>query len=101
MAMLLASSSETGLGSPKQASADEAEGATLGSDGIERYAMLTRREQQVLELIASGASVRECAQTLHIAESTVDNHKSRLMKKLGVRKSIGLVRYAYQNGLAP
>ncbi|MEM6798157.1 MAG: response regulator transcription factor [Planctomycetota bacterium] len=65
----------------------------------DRYAELTPREQQVLELIAGGASVRDCAHTLEIAESTVDNHKSRLMKKLGVRKSVELVRFAFRIGI--
>lgn len=64
-------------------------------------ASLTRRERQVLEHIAAGASVRECAESLGIANSTVDNHKSRLMRKLGVRKSSEVVRFAFRVGIAP
>ena len=66
----------------------------------QRLLGLTPRERQVLELIAQGLSVRECAAALKIAESTVDNHKSRLMKKVGVRKSTDLVRFAFRVGVA-
>ncbi|MEN1681489.1 MAG: helix-turn-helix transcriptional regulator [Planctomycetota bacterium] len=67
----------------------------------ERLRSLTRREQDVLEAIAGGASVRECAEALGIAESTVDNHKSRLMRKVGARRSLELIRFAYRVGIAP
>jgi DNA-binding NarL/FixJ family response regulator len=60
---------------------------------------LTPRETQVLRLIALGRSVRDCAQILALAQSTVDNHKSRLMKKLGLRKSQDLTRFAIREGL--
>lgn len=60
---------------------------------------LTPREMEVLSLIALGNSVRECAERLALACSTVDNHKSRLMKKLGVHKSSELIRIAFREGL--
>jgi len=67
-----------------------------GCSPLER---LTPRETQVLRLIALGRSVRDCAQILELAQSTVDNHKSRLMKKLGLRKSQDLTRLAIRVGL--
>lgn len=76
-------------------------GASTSNADEARLASLTRRERQVLELVAGGASVRECSSALHIAVSTVDNHKSRLMKKIGVRKSSELVRFAFRVGIAP
>ncbi|MEM9185876.1 MAG: helix-turn-helix transcriptional regulator [Planctomycetota bacterium] len=76
-------------------------GIACGAADDRRLASLTRRERQVLELVAGGASVRECAASLSIAVSTVDNHKSRLMRKLGVRKSSELVRFAFRVGIAP
>lgn len=85
----------TSAGGPRPASAP-----TVSPADRQRLCSLTRREQQVLEQIAGGASVRECAEALGIAESTVDNHKSRLMKKLGVRKSSELVRFAFRVGIA-
>jgi DNA-binding NarL/FixJ family response regulator len=62
-------------------------------------ARLTPRETEVLRLIAMGRSVRDCAEILSLAHSTVDNHKSRLMKKLGLRKSQDLTLLAVREGL--
>jgi DNA-binding NarL/FixJ family response regulator len=69
---------------------------TRGNSPLDR---LTPRETQVLRLIALGRSVRDCAGILDLAQSTVENHKSRLMKKLGVRKSQELTRLAIREGL--
>ena len=60
---------------------------------------VTVRERQVWRLIATGATVRGIARQLGLAESTVDSHKSRLMRKLGVHKSVELVRLAVRLGL--
>jgi DNA-binding NarL/FixJ family response regulator len=62
-------------------------------------AELTRREMEVLRLIALGNTVKNCAEILELARSTVDNHKSRLMKMLGVHKSLDLTRLAIREGL--
>jgi DNA-binding NarL/FixJ family response regulator len=69
-----------------------------GGNGSE-LAALTPREIEVLKLVASGHSVRDCAELLELAPSTVDNHKARLMKKLGVHKSLELTRLAIREGL--
>jgi two-component system, NarL family, response regulator NreC len=61
--------------------------------------LLTPREMEVLKLIAQGNTVKHCAELLALAPSTVDNHKSRLMKKLGVHKSLELTRLAIRAGL--
>lgn len=60
---------------------------------------LTPREIEVLKLVATGHSVRDCAVLLALAPSTVDNHKARLMKKLGVHKALELTRLAIREGL--
>jgi len=60
---------------------------------------LTRREKEVLRLIALGNSVKGCAKILKLAPSTVDNHKSRLMRKLQIHKSSALTRLAIREGL--
>jgi two-component system secretion response regulator SsrB len=62
-------------------------------------ASLTVRERQVMRLLAQGLSVRECAATLKLATSTIDNHKARLMKKLGIHKASELTRAAIREGL--
>ncbi len=65
----------------------------------DRTGQLTKREVQVWSLIAQGHSVSSCAELLNLAESTIDNHKSRLMKKLDIHKATQLARLAYKCGL--
>ena len=45
---------------------------------------LTPREEQLLRLVSLGCSVKEVAAILDVAPATVDNHKARLMAKLGL-----------------
>jgi DNA-binding NarL/FixJ family response regulator len=49
------------------------------------WAELTPREQEILKLIAQGASNREIAQQLYISEKTVKNHITSLLSRLGLR----------------
>jgi DNA-binding NarL/FixJ family response regulator len=60
---------------------------------------LTPREIEVMKLISAGRTIRECADHLQISPSTIDNHKSRLMKKLDIHRSIDLMRFALHEGL--
>jgi len=53
----------------------------------------------VLDLLARGLSVREVAQRLSLSTNTIDNHKARLMRKLGLHKVVELVRVALGEGL--
>ncbi|MCH7750598.1 MAG: response regulator transcription factor [Planctomycetes bacterium] len=62
-------------------------------------AALTVREREVMQLLARGNSVRDCAQQMRLAESTIDNHKSRLMKKLQIHKAAELTHVAIRDGL--
>jgi DNA-binding NarL/FixJ family response regulator len=55
---------------------------------------LTKRELDVLRLIAQEFSGTEIAEKLFIAPSTVETHRKHLMQKLGVQTTIGLVKYA-------
>ena len=64
-------------------------------------ARLTAREMDVLVQIAQGLTVKECARTLGISASTVDNHKARLMRKLNIHKTVDLARLAIVHGLLP
>ncbi len=57
----------------------------LIESGVNPIAALTPREQEVLQLIASGSSNREIAQTLYISEKTVKNHITNLLMGLGLR----------------
>lgn len=60
---------------------------------------LTRREQEILQLIAEGLSSKEIADALHVSVRTIDSHRTNLMDKLEIRKVSKLVRYAIREGL--
>jgi len=60
---------------------------------------LTRREKQVLSLIAAELTTKEIAQELHLSEHTVESHRRNLLTKLNVRNVVGLIRKAMQRGL--
>jgi two-component system response regulator FixJ len=61
-------------------------------DARERVGRLTAREREVMEMIAEGRSNAAAAQTLGISIRTVENHRARLMEKLGVGGLSDLVR---------
>lgn len=63
------------------------------------YASLTRREQQVMRLLAEGRSVSAIAGQLYISRKTVENHRANIMGKLGLESLVDLVRYAARLGL--
>jgi len=53
---------------------------------------LTRREREVLEQFASGASNKEAGRTLGISPRTIEDHRANIMKKLGARNAADLIR---------
>lgn len=61
--------------------------------------ILTKRELQVLTLVAEGLNSQEIADQLFISLHTVETHRRNLMSKLDVKNTVGLARYAIQNGL--
>ncbi len=60
---------------------------------------LTRRQREILQLIAEGHSTQEIAQMLSISVKTVETHRSQLMERLNIHDVAGLVRYAIRMGL--
>jgi two-component system response regulator NreC len=60
---------------------------------------LSPREREVLQLVAEGKTTKEVAQVLGISVKTADSHRSRLMEKLEIHETAGLVRYAIRRGL--
>ena len=60
---------------------------------------LTVRQREVLQLLAEGHSAKEVSTVLEISQRTVEYHKYRIMKILGIRKSAELIQFAVQHGL--
>jgi DNA-binding NarL/FixJ family response regulator len=63
------------------------------------YGALTSREQEIMRLVAEGLSTKEIAEKLFISSKTVENHRSKIMNKLGLHNIIELIRYAARIGL--
>jgi len=60
---------------------------------------LTSREREVLQLVAEGKSTKEVAGLLGISFKTAESHRTRILKKLDLHETAGLVRYAVRRGL--
>jgi DNA-binding NarL/FixJ family response regulator len=61
--------------------------------------LITRREREILKLVAESNSTREIAVKLKISPKTVDNHRTNLMRKLNLHDVASLTRYALEIGL--
>ena len=66
-----------------------------------RELSITRRELEILELIANGMSNREIAEKLFVSESTVKTHSSRLFDKLSAKRRTQAVQIGKELGLIP
>ena len=62
---------------------------------------ITKRELEILELIARGMSNREIAEKLFVSENTVKTHSSRLLDKLSAKRRTQAVQIAKEMGLLP
>ncbi len=62
---------------------------------------ITKRELEILELIAQGMSNREIAEKLFVSENTVKTHSSRLFDKLSAKRRTQAVQLAKEMGLIP
>jgi DNA-binding NarL/FixJ family response regulator len=60
---------------------------------------LTRRELEIVKLIAEGHTSEEIAEMLFISKKTVDRHRANVLEKLGMRNRVELTRYAIRRGL--
>lgn len=59
---------------------------------------LTVREREIIKLIAEGKSSKEIGELLFISSRTVQHHRANIMRKLKVKKTADLVKYAIQKG---
>jgi DNA-binding NarL/FixJ family response regulator len=63
------------------------------------FSVLTKREREVLQLLAEGKTTKQIAKRLHISAKTVEIHRLNLMNKLKIDSIAQLTKYAIQEGL--
>jgi DNA-binding NarL/FixJ family response regulator len=66
---------------------------------VKDHEQLTKRELEVILKILCGFTNREIAQILGISVKTVESHRARVMRKLGLHSIVELVRYAIRAGI--
>ena len=71
------------------------------NEAQQRQLGITKRELEILELIAGGLSNREIAEQLFVSENTVKTHSSRLFDKLGAKRRTQAVQIGKEIGLIP
>ena len=74
-------------------------GSPAADDHLIAEAALTRRERQILGLVAQGTNARDIAEQLHISPLTVRKHRENLMRKLDLHNTAELAVYAVRLGL--
>jgi len=76
---------------------------TLGdpdSSDMEKVALLTNREKEIINMVVEGDSNQNIADKLFVSKRTVDTHRNNLMIKLKLKNTVELVKFALNNGLA-
>jgi len=63
------------------------------------FSVLTRREREVLQLLAESKTTKQVAMILHISPKTVETHRLKIMKKLNLDNMAALTKYAIREGL--
>jgi DNA-binding NarL/FixJ family response regulator len=71
----------------------------VAGGGGEPHESLSDREFEVLRLIASGKTVSEAAEFLHLSVKTVSTYRARILEKTGMKTNAELTRYALSHGL--
>ena len=72
----------------------------LNASGDSRFSSLTRREKEILGMLANGRTSKEIAGDLFISVKTVENHRFQLMKKLDIHNVAELTKFAIRHGLS-
>ena len=62
--------------------------------------LLSRREFQMLRLLARGSRISECAEQMCVSQSTASTYRARIMDKLNLRSTGEIIRYAVQQGIS-
>lgn len=69
------------------------------ADTVKEIPMITRREKEILGMIAAGDTNPQIAEKLFLSLSTVDSHRKNLMRKLNLKNTALLIRWAVENKL--
>ncbi|MDR3718176.1 MAG: response regulator transcription factor [Bryobacteraceae bacterium] len=70
--------------------------------GVEdSYDLLSIREKEILQLLASGTSNRDIAEMIHVSVATVETHRTNIFQKLGIHSLPELILYAVRKSLLP
>lgn len=64
---------------------------------VESLSPLTKREREILKLVAEGKTSQQISNTLKISKYTVDTHRKNIHKKLDISTNTGLVKYVMEN----
>ena len=68
-------------------------------DAFMQTYQLTRREVEIIRLIAAGLTTRQLAERLFVSEFTINAHRRNIARKLGIDTPVGLVNFAREQGL--
>lgn len=66
---------------------------------VRGYDLLSEREQQIFRLVAEGNSTNQIAEVLCVSPKTVEKHRTNIMKKLGLKDRLDVVKYAVRIGI--
>jgi len=69
------------------------------SNNYEPVISITKREKEILQLVIKEFTTKEISEQLAISINTTDTHRKNIMRKLGVKNTIGLVKYAIKHDL--
>jgi DNA-binding NarL/FixJ family response regulator len=72
---------------------------TGATEAVERIALLTSHQREILRMFAEGLSAKEIAKKLDISSRTVESHKYQIMESLGAQSSAELIRLAIRHGI--
>lgn len=69
-------------------------------DNIKETTLLSKREREILQLIAEGFTNREIAEKLSRSENTIHVHRTKIMQKLNIHRQADLIRYALKENIS-
>ena len=76
-------------------------GAKHNDTPVDAYDTLTAREREVFQMVAEGRTSEEIGNKLMISRRTVEEHRSNLAMKLGIKNQADLIRFALKRGILP